>query len=87
MAGWAMMIGMGISGGGSHYAMIRAYSLAEILANVPFTYTVLIWMVASGYFVFGDLPDIRILAGAVIIAASGLYITRREAAAKKVEMD
>ncbi len=85
MAGWAMMIGMGISGGFGHYAMIRAYSLAEISAIVPFTYTVLIWMVASGYFVFGDLPDIWTLAGTLIIATSGVYITRREAAVKKAE--
>lgn len=81
--GWAMMIGMGVSGGFGHYAMIRAYSLAEISAIVPFTYTVLIWMVASGYFVFGDLPDIWTLVGTLIIAGSGLYVSRREAQTMK----
>lgn len=83
-AGWAMMFGIGISGGIGHYAMIRAYSVAEISAVVPFTYTVLIWMIASGYFIFGDLPDIWTLVGTLIIVGSGLYITRREAAVKKV---
>jgi len=81
--GWMMMVGMGVSGGTGHYAMIQAYSAAEVSAVAPFTYAVLIWMIVSGYIVFGDLPDIWTLVGALIIATSGLYISRREAQIKK----
>lgn len=81
--GWAMMMGIGLTGGLGHYAMIKAYSNAEISAVAPFTYTILIWMIVSGYLVFGDFPDQWTIAGAVIIAASGLYISRREAIARQ----
>jgi drug/metabolite transporter (DMT)-like permease len=38
----------------------------------------LIWAIALGYLVFGDVPDAPMLAGAAIIVASGLYIFWRE---------
>ena len=44
----------------------------------PFTYSQLIWMIASGYFFFGEVPDLITLAGSLIIIASGLYILYRE---------
>jgi len=81
--GWAMMVGIGLSGGLGHYAMIRAYAVAQVSAVAPFTYTILIWMIISGYFVFGDFPDELTIAGAMVIAASGLYISRRESIVRK----
>ncbi len=35
-------------------------------------------MIASGYFVFGDVPGSSTLVGAVIVIASGLYVLYRE---------
>ncbi len=51
----------------------RALKLAPATTVVPYQYTTIIWAIVLGYAVFGDVPDLFMLAGAVIIAA-GLYI-------------
>jgi len=44
----------------------------------PFDYVSMLYVSAIGYAVWGDVPDGALLVGAVIVAASGLYILRRE---------
>jgi drug/metabolite transporter (DMT)-like permease len=44
----------------------------------PFSYVQLIWSGALGFLIFGSVPDRYTIAGAVIIAASGLYTAYRE---------
>jgi drug/metabolite transporter (DMT)-like permease len=61
-----------------HWFLIIAHRLAPPMVLAPFSYTQLIWMVTSGYFVFGDVPTISTLTGAAVIIASGLYILYRE---------
>ena len=75
---WALLPLLGILGGIGHYLFIHAYSLAPASTVAPFLYAQLISMVAFGYIVFGDLPDVWTLAGAAIIIASGIYLIHRE---------
>jgi drug/metabolite transporter (DMT)-like permease len=56
----------------------RSLKLAPASVVVPYQYTMIIWAVVLGYVVFGDVPDLFTLAGAVIIIAAGLYIFWRE---------
>ena len=58
------------------------YSLKLAPASViaPYQYTFILWAVALGYVVFGDVPDTLLLTGAAIIIAAGLYIFWRERA-------
>jgi drug/metabolite transporter (DMT)-like permease len=44
----------------------------------PFAYTVLVWATLVGFTVFGNLPDLPTILGALIIVASGLYTFARE---------
>lgn len=44
----------------------------------PFRYTMLIWALLIGLFVFGDVPRPLTLLGAAIIVASGIYTFHRE---------
>ena len=44
----------------------------------PFDYTQLIWAAILGFLVWGELPHAATLAGAAVVAASGLYIQHRE---------
>jgi drug/metabolite transporter (DMT)-like permease len=44
----------------------------------PFIYTQIVWMLALGFFVFGDLPDRWTMVGASVVIASGLYLLYRE---------
>jgi drug/metabolite transporter (DMT)-like permease len=38
----------------------------------------IVWAAIFGYVVFGDVPSIEIVIGALIIAAAGIYIFLRE---------
>jgi drug/metabolite transporter (DMT)-like permease len=56
----------------------RSLKLAPASVVVPYQYSMIIWAVIFGYFVFGDVPSIATIAGAAIIIGAGLYIFLRE---------
>jgi drug/metabolite transporter (DMT)-like permease len=56
----------------------RSLKLAPASVVVPYQYTMIIWAVALGFLVFGDVPDRFTLIGGAIIIAAGLYIFWRE---------
>lgn len=75
---WVLLGSLGILGGLGHWLFLHAYRLAPASSVAPFLYTQLLTMVAFGYLVFGDLPDLWTLAGASLIVASGVYLVHRE---------
>jgi len=58
--------------------LTHAFRMAPAATIAPFEYTALLWATLLGYLVWGELPDSITLAGASIVAASGLYIIYRE---------
>jgi drug/metabolite transporter (DMT)-like permease len=68
----------GVAGAASHWLLILANRRAPATLLVPFSYIEIIPMVASGYFIFDDLPPTTTLIGAAVIIASGLYILYRQ---------
>ena len=56
----------------------RSLKLAPASVVVPYQYTMIVWAVALGFLVFGDVPDRYTLLGGGIIIAAGLYIFWRE---------
>ncbi len=73
-----LMVAIGGFGALGHYLLIAAHRLAPAPILAPFIYSQLVWMVALGYLVFGDLPNRWTLIGASIVIASGLYLLFRE---------
>ena len=61
-----------------HYMLIAAHRHAPASLLSSFIYSQLVWVVALGYLVFGDVPDGYTLAGAAIVISSGLYMLHRE---------
>jgi len=74
----ALMLGMGALGSTGHYLLIIAHRVAPPVVLAPFMYTQLIWVIALGFLIFGDLPNHWTLAGAATVVASGLYLLHRE---------
>ncbi len=72
------MIAVGAFGWIGHLFLIVAHRYAPAPVLAPYIYTQLIWYVAGGFLVFGDLPNGFTLAGAAIVTASGLYLLYRE---------
>jgi len=58
--------------------VIMAMREGDISFVAPFRYTALIWALTLGYLVFGETPDLAMIAGASIIVLSGLYALYRE---------
>lgn len=64
--------------GGAHFLHIQAFRLEEASVLAPFRYTGIVWAIIFGFIFWGDLPDRWVVAGAIIVIASGLYIYHRE---------
>ncbi len=74
----ALMVATGAFGSFGHYLLIAGHRLAPASVLSPFIYTELVWVIALGFFVFGDVPNRWTLAGSAIVVASGLYLLHRE---------
>lgn len=68
---------MGALGAAGHLILILALTRAAASALAPFNYTQLIFAVALGWLVFGDLPDAYTVLGGTVIIASGLFVLHR----------
>ncbi|MEO9341098.1 DMT family transporter [Mesorhizobium sp. SB112] len=75
---WVLMISSGIFGGIAQLFLTEAYRHAEASTVAPFEYTSMILAIASGYFLFGDVPTIHMLVGGAIVVGAGLFIIWRE---------
>ncbi len=75
---WGSLLFLGVSSGLAHCLFSRAYGLAPISALAPYEYSMLIWGGLCGFLAFGEVPSWSTLAGAAIVACSGLYNLHRE---------
>lgn len=65
---------------GALLSVNRSLILAPASVVVPYQYSMIVWAVAFGYIVFGDVPAPTTFVGAAIIIAAGIYIFLREQA-------
>jgi len=75
--GW-ILLGCGLSGGVGQLFLSFSYRYGEASLLAPFDYTAMIWAVALGYFVFGELPMANVWIGAAIVISAGLLILWRD---------
>jgi drug/metabolite transporter (DMT)-like permease len=73
------LIGLGGTGTLAHLLMTIAFGKADASAVVPFDYARLPFVAVIAFFLFGEVPDRWTWIGAAVIAASAIYIARREA--------
>ena len=74
-----LMLACGVLAGVGFFSLAKAYSVAPVSSVAPIEYTYLVWALALGFVVFGDLPGLITCVGSAIVIASGIYIIRREA--------
>lgn len=58
--------------------MVATLRLGDLSGTAPFRYSVLVFAILSGVFVFGEVPDLWASLGMVLIVAAGLYAAHRE---------
>lgn len=57
-----------------YIAIIEAMRSGEVGAVAPFRYSIMLWAIAFGYAVWGDVPDLMTLAGMTILIVTGLVV-------------
>ena len=72
------MGGISLTGILGHMLYMRSLALAPAIVLQPLTYMLLVWAVFYGFTLFHTLPDSWTVLGALIVVASGLYVSWRE---------
>jgi drug/metabolite transporter (DMT)-like permease len=76
VAAWLVLAG--VLGGIGQLCMTFSYRYAEPSLLAPFDYVAMVWAVALGFFVLGEVPQPLVMAGAAVVVAAGLFIVWRE---------
>lgn len=74
----ALLILGGLIGGVGQLLLTEALRRAPVGVIAPFDYIQFVWAALLGLVIWGELPHPLTLVGAVIVAASGVYILHRE---------
>lgn len=75
---WAILIGLGLSGGIGQLFLTSSLRFAPVPVVVPFDYMQLFWAVLLGWLLWDTRPAATTWLGAAIIVGSGLYTLYRE---------
>jgi drug/metabolite transporter (DMT)-like permease len=89
--GWAPVSGLEIGllsiAGGlifvGYFFSVAAMRVGQVSFVTPFRYTVMIWAIALGYFIWNDIPNNLTLTGMVIVIGMGMFTFLREARLRK----
>lgn len=74
----AMLVAAGLLGGVGQILLTSAYRFADVSVIAPFEYASMLLAIGFGYFVFGEVPTLTTLAGALLIILAGVIIIFRE---------
>jgi drug/metabolite transporter (DMT)-like permease len=70
------LAGVGLLGG--NYWIVVAMRTGEIAAVAPFRYSVILWAIAAGLVVWGEVPDLPTWIGIAVVTGAGVYTILRE---------
>jgi drug/metabolite transporter (DMT)-like permease len=73
-----MLVISGLLGGLGQILLTESYRHAETAVIASFEYSSMLLALATGYFVFGEVPTFSMLCGAALIVTAGLFILYRE---------
>lgn len=71
---WAVIGLCGLMGGVGHLAVAQAHRHGSAAVLGPFLYQQILYMTLLGWLVFAQVPDAFVVAGALVVVASGLYL-------------
>ena len=75
---------IGIFGGVANLWLSQSYKNSEVSLVTPLKYLALVFAIIFGYFIWGEIPTVKTLAGAFLVITSTLIIFRREIYKKKI---
>ena len=82
----ALLAAMGVLATLNQFAYTKGISVGDTAAMAPIDYTRLVFAIALGYLLFGEIPNALTMAGAAVVIASTLYITLLEVRFGRAEL-
>lgn len=74
----ALLVMTGLLGGVGQIFLTSSYRYADASVVAPFDYASMLLALAVGYFVFDEVPTMRVIEGAALVVAAGIAIIWRE---------
>lgn len=74
----ALLVGCGLLGGVGQILLTASYREADASLVAPFDYASMVFSLAIGFLVFGEVPTLTMLSGAALVVAAGILIIWRE---------
>jgi drug/metabolite transporter (DMT)-like permease len=71
-----LMASTGLVAAVAIWCLTHAYRIAEANVIAPFEYSSIVWLVLAGYLIWGEVPQLLTVAGAILIIAAGVYVLR-----------
>jgi drug/metabolite transporter (DMT)-like permease len=82
---WVELAMTGFFGIVAQFCVIRSYALAPASYLAPLGYINILFTGSLGFLVFGDVPDVISILGAIIIMASTFYLMRRKKSPPEID--
>ena len=79
--GWrdgALLVAIGLFGGVGQILLTESYRFAPASVVAPFNYSAMLWSLLLGFLLFGEMPPLLVLLGALIVIGAGLFVILRE---------
>lgn len=67
---WLPLLGIGFLAQLGQYCFLRAYRIADASVLAPVGYLSIVFATGTGYLFFGEVPELRVVVGVVIILAA-----------------
>jgi drug/metabolite transporter (DMT)-like permease len=83
---WMPLLGAGVCASAAQLFMVRAYALAPASQSGPFMYATIVFAALLGWMVWGEVPDLLSLVGAVVVCAAGVLMIRHRDSQAGVEV-
>ena len=75
--GWLLMTGAAVGSVVAWIGFINGYRAVSPATLAPLEYVALVGGAVAGYLIWDEVPDGWVIAGALIIVASGLFVVYR----------
>jgi drug/metabolite transporter (DMT)-like permease len=84
---WPLIAAVAVTGAFGQYAVTEAFRRGEVSVVAPFEYTAIGWGIGLDWALWSSRPQARMLAGAAIVIAAGLYLLHRERSRPPLEAE
>ncbi|WP_370638218.1 DMT family transporter [Ancylobacter sp. Lp-2] len=81
LPGWGdavLLVAIGLFGGVGQILLTESYRFAPASVVAPFNYSAMLWSLLLGFLLFGEMPPLLVVAGALIVIGAGLFVILRE---------